>query len=246
VYPLALITALALTPNAHAAGGDVVVLTYPSLVKTSVTRTKRALRQSLRLLDDGQTTRAATSLTVVRRQLNTAWRNAKYVIRTTPPPPPSEARAHVSGGGPTGPTKAAPADTAYLVLALQHTVASSLIADVDGADAGTVSLLATTLNFTLSLRNQAAHDIRALAPPAPPADDRATAAGGGPVVSTFDTVMPNVVGDLDDELQAIDGIRSESDDLTSSGRQLLGTATTKISRTRGFVNRTWPPVPVED
>jgi hypothetical protein len=246
MIPLALVTAVALAPNAHAAGGDVVVLTYPSLVKTSITRTKRALRKSLRLLDDGQTTRAATSLTVVRRQLNKAWRNARYVIRTTPPPPPDEARAHISGDGPTGPTKAAPADTAYLVLALQHSVASSLIADLDGADAASVGVIATTLSFTLNLRDHAVHDIRALAPPAPPADDRATATGDGPVVSTFDSVMPNVVGDLDDERQAIDGIRSESDDLTASGRALLGTAATRISHTRAFVNRTWPPVPVED
>src|SRR5258705_4867889 len=124
--PLALAAALAATapatagarpaPSAHAAGGDVVVLTYPSLVKTRVARARRELSLAIRKMEKGRP--SAATLKIVRRQMAAAWRGAKYIIRTTPPPPPAEARvqtpAHASGGGPTGPTKAAPADTAFL------------------------------------------------------------------------------------------------------------------------------------
>src|SRR4051812_36841557 len=74
------------TPPARAAGSDVVTLTYPSLVKTRVGRTKRALDRAVRKIENGQATEAATTFKVVRRQMAAAWRGAKYVIRTTPPP----------------------------------------------------------------------------------------------------------------------------------------------------------------
>jgi hypothetical protein len=257
--PLALLAALAAIapatagaaatpPAAHAAGGDVVVLTYPSLVKTRVARARRALRRGVNQLEDGQP--AAAKLNVVRRQMAAAWRGAKYIIRTTPPPPPAEDRAHASGDGPTGPTRAAPADTAFLVITLQHKVAAGMIQSVDGAPDSALAAVSTTLNFALTQRDQAIRDIVAYAPPARPDDDRAVltaqASGDGPVVSTFETVMPNAIDQLDDELQAIDGLKSDATDLTSDGRRLLTAATAHIAKTRGVVNRTWPPIPVED
>jgi hypothetical protein len=233
---------------AHAAGGDVVVLTYPSLVKTRVARARRALRRAVNQLEDGEP--ADAKLKIVRRQMAAAWRGAKYIIRTTPPPPPAEDRALASGDGPTGPTKAAPADTAFLVITLQHNVAAGMIQSADGTPDSALPALSTTLNFALSQRDQAIRDIVAYAPPAPPDEDRAAptaqASGGGPVVSTFETIMPNAIDQLDDELQAIDGLKSDSTDLTSGGRRLLTAATTHIARTRGVVNRTWPPIPPED
>jgi hypothetical protein len=236
------------TPPARAAGGDVVVLTYPSLVKTRVARARRALRSAVNQLEDGQP--ADAKLKIVRRQMAAAWRGAKYIIRTTPPPPPAEDRAHASGDGPTGPTKAAPADTAFLVITLQHKVAAGMIQSVDGTPDSALAALSTTLNFALTQRDQAIRDIVAYAPPSPPADDRAAptaqASGGGPVVSTFETVMPNAVDQLDDELQAIDGLKSDATDITADGRRLLSTATTHVAKTRGVVNRTWPPIPAED
>jgi hypothetical protein len=236
------------TPAAHAAGGDVVVLTYPSLVKTRVARARRALRLSIRQMENGRP--SAATLKTVRRQMAAAWRGAKYIIRTTPPPPADEARAHASGGGPTGPTKAAPADTAFLVITLEHSVASAMIQSADGSHGTGLNALSTTLNYALNQRDQAIQDIVSLAPPAPPADDRAApgarASGGAPVASTFETVMPDAAGQLDDELQAIDGLKSDATDLTAGGRRLLSAATTHIARTRGVINRTWPPIPVED
>jgi hypothetical protein len=260
--PLGLVAALAATapatagaeatPPAHAAGGDVVVLTYPSLVKTRVARARRALRRAVNQLEDGQP--ADAKLTIVRRQMAAAWRGAKYIIRTTPPPPPAEDRAwpgaQASGDGPTGPTKAAPADTAFMAITLQHKVAAGMIQSADGSDDTSLVAISTTLQFALDQRDQAIRDIVAFAPPSPPADDRAAptarTSGDGPVVATFETVMPNAIDQLDDELQAIDGIKSDAEDLTAGGRRLLTAATTQIARTRGVVNRTWPPIPEED
>jgi hypothetical protein len=136
------------------------------------------------------------------------------------------------------------------VITLQHKVAAGMVQSVDGAPDGALPALSTTLNFALTQRDQAIRDIVAFAPPAPPDEDRAAptarTSGDGPVVSTFETVMPNAIDQLDDELQAIDGLKSDATDLTSSGRRLLTAATTHIATTRGVVNRTWPPIPAED
>jgi hypothetical protein len=67
--------------------------------------------------------------------MSVAWRGAKHVIRTTPPPPAEEdgVRARASGDGPTRPTYAAPADSAFAVLTLQHDVAAATLELIDGA-----------------------------------------------------------------------------------------------------------------
>jgi hypothetical protein len=53
--------------NAHAAGGDVVELTYPSIVKRRVA--ERALRRATNQVEDGNPAKAASTLRTVRRQL---------------------------------------------------------------------------------------------------------------------------------------------------------------------------------
>ena len=259
--PLALAVALvAATPGvagakapAHAAGGDVVTLQYPSLVKTRVGRAKRALRRAINKIESGQSTEAVPTFKVVRRQMAAAWRGAKYVIRTTPPPPATEdavhPRARQAGGAPTGPTLAAPADTAMLVLTLQHKVAANVIQLIDGAHGTGLNALATTLNFTDDRRDAAMNYILSVAPPAPPADDarvHARAAGGAPVASTFDTVMPNLIPQIADELQGIDGLKSDATDLTAGGRRVLNAAENQIEKSQAFVNTHWPPIPPED
>jgi hypothetical protein len=236
------------TVTAHAAGGDVVPLTYPSLVAARVDAAHGALRRAAGQLDDGRTAKGVASLAAVRRRMAGAWRAARYVLRTTPPPPAEEARArpgaHVSGDGPAGPAKAAPADTALLVLTLQHDVTAGAVDLLDGATGDAAVAATTTLAFALAQRDQAIRDIRTYAPPEP-ADD-ARAAGGGPAVATFATLMPQLADQLGDELQAIDGLRSDSPDLTPGARQVLGAAAAQITRTRALVNRVWPPVPPED
>jgi len=230
--------------QAHASGSDAVVLQYPSLVKTRVGRAKRALHRAIRKIENGQSIEAATTFKVVRRQTAAAWRGAKYVIRTTPPPVVIEdrvrPRAHKSGD-PVGPTLAAPADTAVLVLKLQHIVAANVIQLIDGAHGAGLDALATTLNFTDDRRDGALSYILSIAPPAPPEEE-----GDEPVASTFDTVMPNLIPQFDDELQGIEGLKSDATDLTAGGRRVLNAAENQISTSRAFVNTHWPPVPPED
>jgi hypothetical protein len=264
VVPLALMAGLAVSVpavadakpiRAHAAGGDVVTPVFPSLVQTRVDRAERALRHATKRIENNKLDKAAASFKVVRRQMAAAWRGAKYVIRTTPPPPPEEdrvkVRARASGGAPVGPTLASPADTGFLVLSLQHEVAADVIQLVDGAHGTGLNMLSRTLFFSLDRRDKAIQDILVLSPPAPPADDarvpvRAHAAGGAPVATTFDTVMPNVVPQLADEIQGAEGLKSDATDLTAGGRRLLNAAENQVERTTGVVNTNWPPVPAED
>ncbi len=236
--------------EAHASGGDVVPLIYPSIVNTRVKRAERALDRATNQLEGGSSAKGLKSLKIVRRQLAAAWRGARYVIRTTPPPPAEEAR--VSGDGPVGPTLASPADSAFAVLTLQHDVATAMVQLVDGSRGKALTAISRTLYLTLDRRDAAIDDIRTLAPPASPDADearvgvRAHTSGGEAVANGFDTVMPNVAGQLDDELQAIDGTRTDASDLTAGGRRVLKQAEPQVERTRLTVNAAWPPIPAED
>jgi hypothetical protein len=242
-------------PVARASGGDVATLTYPSIVQVRVDRTERALERATKKIENGQPTEAATAMKVVRRQMSSAWRGAKYVIRTAPAPVAEEARAvpraRKSGDAPVGPTYASPADTGMLVLGLQHEVASSMIQLVDGAHGTGLNALATTLNLADDRRDAALKYILSVEPPAPPAaeDARVHARASqeeDAAVPTFASLMPTIPPQLNDELQAIEGTTSDATDLTAGGRRLLGAAETQVKATLGFVNTTWPPVPAED
>ena len=234
--------------EAHASGGDVVPLIYPSIVNTRVKRAERALDRATNQLEGGSSAKGLKSLKIVRRQMAAAWRGARYVIRTTPSPPAEEAR--VSGDGPVGPTLASPADSAFAVLTLQHDVATAMVQLVDGSHGTALAAISRTLYLTLDRRDAAIDDIRTLAPPASPdaeeASVRARASGGEAVANGFDTVMPDVAGQLDDELQAIDGTRTEASDLTAGGRRVLKKSGAQVERTRLTVNAAWPPIPTED
>jgi hypothetical protein len=238
-------------PTARASGGDVVPLIYPSLVKVRVDRTERALRRATRQFENGAPAGAAAPLKVVRRQMAAAWRGAKYIIRTTPPPPAEEARvrARASGGAPVGPTYASPPETAVAVLTLMHDTSSGLVQLVDGAHGTGLNALATTVNLVNDRRDQALQYIRTVAPPAPAEEARVHArtsqAEEDATGPTFDTVMPDVLPQLDDELQAIGGTKTDATDLTAGGRRLLNAADTQVQGTRAFVNTNWPPVPAE-
>jgi hypothetical protein len=242
-------------PNAHASGGDVVALTYPSIVRTRVARTERALDRATRKIENAKVDEAATTFKVVRRQMAAAWRGAKYVIRTTPPPPATEDRfrpnAHKSGDGPVGPTYASPPETAMRVLDLQHDVAASVAQLIDGAHGAGLNALATTLNFTDDRRDGAMNYILSIAPPAPPEGEDALAHARASqeedaAPPTFDVLMPNVIPQFDDELQGIEGLKVDATDLTAGGRRVLTAAGAQVERSKAFVNTHWPPVPPED
>ena len=244
--------------RAHASGGDVVELTYPSIVKNRVARTEKALARASRKIENDKPDEAVRPLAVVRRKLAAAWRGAKYKIRTTPPPPPADdarvhARARTSGDGPTGPTYASPADTGFRVLTLQHDVAVDVAQMLDDAPATLFQPISETLSFALDSRDGAIDDIATLAPPAPSDDEgaddarvHARASGDGPVVTTFDTVMPNVPPQLDDETELMEEMKTDSTDLTPDGRGLLDASETQIAKTKAVVNTKWPPIPAED
>ncbi len=237
-------------PPAKAAGTPTIELIYPSIVQVRIGRTERALERATKRYEDGDAALAAPTLKVVRRQLAAAWRGAKYVIRTTPPPPPTEDRAvprrrAKASGDPVGPTYATPAETAFAVLSLQHDVAAATVQLVDGAHGAGLTALGTTLFLALDRREAAIEDIHILAPPPPPIEDRVRGRVSqdeeAPV--GFETVMPNTIGQFDDELQAIEGTKSDATDLTAGGRRVLSAAGPQILRTKATVNTYWPPIP---
>jgi hypothetical protein len=241
----------ATAPTAQAAGSDAPgTLTYPSIVQTRFDRTERALQRATKAIENDDSAGVTRNLKVVRRQMSSAWRGAKYIVRTTPPPPPPVDDQFGDPPSPaTGPAAASPADTGYLVLYLQHEVASSMYQLIDGAHGTGLNDISRTMNFALDRRDAALADILALAPPAPPpAPDRvhARASDDGPVIDTFDIVMPNYVPLLADEIQAIEGTKSDATDLTAGGRRLLGLAENQVIKAQGFVNTHWPPLPPGD
>jgi hypothetical protein len=239
-------------PKASASGSDVVAVTYPSLVRVRIARTERALERATRKVEHGKIDKAAVAFKVVRRQLAASWRGAKYVVRTAPPPPPTEdalrPKARKSDDPPTGATYASPPETAVRVLELQHTVSAEVVQMIDGSHGAGLDALARTLNFANDRREGALNYILSVAPPAPPTEDRIRArkSQDEDAAPTFDTLMPNVIPDLDDELQGIEGLKSDATDLTTGGRRVLNLAETQLERTKAFVNTHWPPVPAED
>jgi hypothetical protein len=237
------------SPKATASGSDVVAVVYPSIVNVRLGRTERALDRAGKRIDKGDVAGAATTFKVVRRQMGAAWRGAKYVIRTTPPAPAPEDRQAARGAAidPPGSTYATPPETAFAVLSLQHEVSSQVAQLIDGAHGTGLAALSTTLNFTNDRRDQALRYILSVAPPVPPEEpDLARASQDEEAGPTFDTVMPNVGPQLDDELQAIEGTKSDATDLTAGGRRLLNAAGQQITATKAFVNLNWPIVAPED
>jgi hypothetical protein len=240
------------TAKAKAAGSPTVELIYPSLVQVRIDRTKRALERATKRYENGTPLDAVPTFKVVRRQLAAAWRGAKYVIRTAPPPPPDEdkrvPRRAKASGDPVGPTYATPPDTGFAVLSLQHQVVAEVTQLIDGSHGTGLNALSRTMFLALDRRDQAIQDIRVLAPPGPPPEDkvRARTSQEEDDAVTFDTVMPNTIGQFDDELQAISGLQIDATDLTVGGRRLLSRALTQVTATKGTVNTIWPPIPPED
>ena len=242
--------------KAKAAGSPTVELIYPSIVRARIARTQRALERATERYESGSPLDAVPTFKVVRRQLASAWRGARYVIRTTPPPPPEEDLARVhrkarASGDPVGPTYATPPDTAFAVLSLQHDVAAEITQLIDGSHGTGLAALSKTMFLALDRRDQAIQDIKTLAPPPPPEEDLARVRArksqeeddAGP---TFETVMPNTIAQFDDELQAITGTQLDATDLTAGGRRLLSRASAQVTATKATVNTIWPPIPPED
>jgi len=251
-------------PVARAAGGDAPAV-VPSLIQTRITRAENALERLTQYVDDSQPDKVVSVGKVIRRQTAAAWRGAKYYLRTAPPPVVGDGlRARTSGkrklkGGAVGPVVADQYQSAGAVFGLVHDVAAAAVELTDGAHGNTLAGLSRSLFWSLDKRDVMVQDAHALdAPPVPPGDGfrrRATrrmmgGAGSrrlmdGPPPS-FAGVTPVVTMGLDDELQQIDGLRSDATDLSARGKSILRQAETQIVFTERTINNIWPPLPPGD
>ena len=109
---------------------------------------------------------------------------------------------------------------------------------VDGSHRAGLNALSRTLFLALDRRDRAIEEIRVLAPSAPRSEDsarvRAHKSQEEEEVVTFDTVMPNTIAQLDNELQTIAGTLTDATDLTAGGR--LGRAADQVTATKAVVN----------
>ncbi len=244
----------------HASGGGGAALRYPSIVNRRLVRGEKALDRATDYVDRDKPDKAVTSLLNARRNMYAAWRGAKYVIDHAPPPPPVESGSvrgsrgavHMSGGA-VGPALASPPETAVAVLGLQHDVATTAFGLIDGAKGTLLAAVNTTIFAALNRRDQAIAYIHQVAPPAPPVESGSlrvkrqgsVRASGAPVAATFDTVMPGIVPDLDDELQQIEA-QQDGGAVVPTGKKILNSAELQVTRTERTVNQYWPPLPPGD
>lgn len=232
-------------PIAHAAGGDAAPV-IPAIVRTRVKRAERALDRLSDYVDEGDAGHTARTGKVIRRQVSSAWRGAKYYIRHAPPPA-DEARVAGDGGG--APVMADAPTAALAVFQLQDDVVSGVVELTDGARGAVLSAMSDTLFFVLDRRDAAIEDVRALAPPAAQEDALVLVrarASGDEEGDAFDTAMPQVASMLDDEMQQIDGLQSDAVDLSPGGETILRDAAAQILLTERRLNSYWPPVPADD
>jgi len=248
-------------PTAQAAGGDAPA-TVPSLIQTRITRTENALERLTQYVDDQDSASVVRVGKVIRRQTSAAWRGAKYYLRTAPPPVAGDAAFHAKKrslkGGAVGPVIADQYTSAVAVFGLVHDVESQAIELTDGAHGNTLVGLSKTMFWTLDKRDAMVQDAQSFEPAAPPEDDAAAARSlkaassgarklmGGAVGGSFATLMPQVSAGLGDELQHVQGLRSDATDLTAKGKSILRQALVQTLLTQNTINTVWPPVPADD
>lgn len=241
--------------------------TVPSLIQTRIDRAENALERLSEKVDDQDSAGVVRVSKVIRRQTAAAWRGAKYYLRTAPPPVGEDA-ARAAGmkrslmqDDPVGPVVADPYLSAVVVFGLVHDVTSQTIELTDGAHGNTLAGLSKTLFWSLDKRDAMVKDAQAFEPPVVDEPDAAAArklqaiisTGSGlrklmddPVGGSFAALMPVVTAGLDDELQHIDGLRTDATDLNARGKSILRQALTQILLTQRSINAIWPPAPVDD
>jgi hypothetical protein len=251
-------------PVAHAAGGD-VPLPLPAIVNVRLVRAQNLLQHATKYEDLGQADKAVTALTAARSNMTKAWTAAQYLIANAPPPaePASVRKATVrkTKAPATAKRQSIPvvkahssdaaavavyADqytTAAAVISLQHAVATTAMGMMDNAAEPLLTAVSKNLFAALNARDGAIAYIHSIAPPPVAADGSVHAhASGAPIGGSWDTIMPNVVPDVDDELQQIAGIRATIK--LSPGRvRLLNDAELQDRRAETTLNTYWPPVP---
>jgi hypothetical protein len=237
----ALITAApaAAGPRAGAAGGDAGAPLYPSIVNIPMVRGEAALSRAVEYADTAQVPQAVAQLAIARAQLRKAWIGAKYVIDTAPPPPAGDgALGRISGNGGGGSPYADQYTTALGVFGLFHDVAVTSAGLTDTGGSALLSALSSSIFAALNQRDAAIAYIHSIDKP-PPAGDARLA--GGAIVGSWGTVMPQVIPQLDDEMQQIDGTLKGT--VSSGVGRVLRAAELQDVKSERTVNQYWPPVP---
>jgi hypothetical protein len=233
--------------KAHSAGADAPP-TIPSIVRVRITRGTAALARAADFVDQDLPNQAVASLLNARRNMYAAWRGAKYVIEHAPPPVAGDARAHKkahsSGAAVVGTAYASPEETGMAVLGFQHDVATASYGLLDDAKGVLRDAVSTTMFAALNRRDSAIAYIHTIAPP--PAEDASASkasvkAHASEAPPSWDTLMPGIVPDLDDEMQAIEG-QVSGGALTPGEKRILNQADFQVFRTEQTINTYWPPV----
>lgn len=227
-------------PRAKSAGGDVPP-TLPSIVRVRIDRGTASLARAADYVDRSMPDKAVASLLNARRNMYAAWTGARYFIEHAPPPPATDARVHHrkarASGAPVGAgtVYADPNTTALAVLGYQHTVATSAFGLLDGAKGVLRDSVSTTMFAALNRRDSSIAYIHGLPPADPDTADPTT---------TFDTLMPGIIPDINDEMIQIEGLVSGGA-VTSGEKRILNQADFQVFRTEQTVNAFWPPVPAD-
>jgi hypothetical protein len=233
----ALITAApaAAGPRAGAAGGDAGPPLYPSIVNIPMVRGEAALSRAVEYADTAQVPQAVAQLAIARAQLRKAWIGAKYVIDTAPPPVAGDGALGRASGSPVGGSPYADQYTTALgVFGLLHDVAVTSAGLTDTGGSVLLSALSSSIFAALNQRDAAIAYIHSIDTPAP-------AAAADEAVVGWGTVMPQVVPQLDDEMQQIDGTLKSA--VSSGVGRVLRAAELQDVKSERTVNQYWPPVP---
>ncbi len=238
----------------------------PSLIQTRIDRAENALERLTQKVDDQDSAGVVRVSKVIRRQTAAAWRGAKYYLRTAPPPTGEDlamksTQRSLMQDDPAGPVIADPYLSGTVVFGLVHDVASQAVELTDGAHGDTLAGLSKTLFWSLDKRDAMVQDAKAFEPVVVEEPDLAAARKLKAIISSkdgarklmddplggsFAALMPVITSGLDDELQHIDGLRTDATDLNARGRSILRQALTQILLTQRTINTIWPPAPVDD
>ena len=251
LLPLAVAAGLAIAASSASAApsspfppGEDDPPTVPSLIQTRIDRTENALERLTQKVDDQDSAGVVRVSKVIRRQTAAAWRGAKYYLRTAPPPVAEDAAFKASKNrsfmqdDPIAPVVADQYLSAIVVFGMVHDVTSQAIELTDGAHGDTLAGLSKTLFWSLDKRDAMVKDAQSFEPPAPAPGEE----GGEEAASGFGALMPVITAGMDDELQHVEGLRSDATDLNARGKSILRQALTQILLTQRSINAIWPPV----
>ena len=217
--------------------------TVPSLIQTRIDRAENALERLTQKVDDQDSAGVVRVSKVIRRQTAAAWRGAKYYLRTAPPPLAEDAAFKASKNRsfmqdePVAPVVADQYLSAVVVFGLVHDVTSQAIELTDGAHGDTLGGLSKTLFWSLDKRDAMVNDAKSFEPVPAPGEEGGEEAAGG-----FGALMPVITAGMDDELQHIEGLRTDATDLNVRGKSILRQSLSQILLTQHSINAIWPPV----